>query len=239
LTEPAKCLSAAATVGSAHGTGGPPEGEKGPKGVEEVEGTKTGMIVHGAHSCMTGGRLALPLAALLLALPGAMASPLDKESCDKLKLEQGQLEQEGVRANMAKGPEWAKGNLKPEQLEQIRRVIELDGQVLFRCNGRPLVTLPKDLEEPREDGSEPSKAKEENAPRPAPEQAAPGKDAAAPDKAGQPKAKAPASAKEAGVAAGTKAKAKAKPKADDAFKPPVTDPLADPFASQLPPEGKK
>jgi hypothetical protein len=196
------------------------------------------------------------LAALLLGLPGAMAAPLDKVTCDQLKLEQGQLEQGGVRANMTKGPEWAMGNLKPEQLEQIRRVIEVDGQLLFRCNGRPLVVLPKDLEEPREDGSEPPKAKgEENAP----EQPAPGKaaatDKAATDKAATTdktaarKAKPQSSTREeraaAGVvASGTKAKAnskgslKAKPKADDAFKPPPGDPLADPFANKQPADAK-
>jgi hypothetical protein len=187
-------------------------------------------------SCMSGSRLALSLAAPLLALGGALASPLDKESCDKLKLEQGQLEQEGVRANMAKGPEWAKGNLKPEQLEQIHRAIEVDGQLSFRCNGRPLVTLPKDLEEPREDGGEAPKAKEESARPPAPEKPTPGKAAAVTDKAGPRKAKAPTATKAAGAAAGTKAKAKAKP--DDAYKPAVTDPLADPFANQLPPAGE-
>ena len=199
------------------------------------------MIVHNAEPCVRN-RLALSLAALLLALPGALAAPLEKDDCDKLKLEQGHLEQEGVRANMAKGPEWAKGNLKPEQLEQVRRVIEVDGQLLFRCNGRPLVTLPKDLEEPREDGSEPPpKAKEENAARPTPEQPTPGKAAAVTDKTGPHKAphqaKAPASAKQAGVAAAG-AKAKPKTKADDAYKPPVTDPLADPFANQQPPADK-
>src|SRR5262249_47305098 len=144
-----------------------------------------GKIVHDANLCMRRDRRARlnvvrSLAALLLGVPVAMASPLDKTSCDQLKLEQGQLEQGGVRANMAKGPEWAKSNLKGEQLEQVRRVIEVDGQLLFRCNGRPLVILPKDLEEPREDGSEPLKG-EDNAVRPGPEQAAPGK-AAATDK---------------------------------------------------------
>jgi hypothetical protein len=156
-----------------------------------------GKIVHDANSCMRRNRcvrlsVVRSLAALLLGLSGAMASPLDKASCDQLKLEQGQLEQGGVRTSMAKGPEWAKGNLKPEQLEQVRRVIEVDGQLLFRCNGRPLVVLPKDLEEPREDGSEPPKAKgEENAVRPAPEQPAAGKaatDKAATDKAATDKA---------------------------------------------------
>ena len=43
---------------------------------------------------------------------------------------------------MGKGPEWAKVNLAPEKLEQIRRLIELDEQLLFRCGGRPLVVIP-------------------------------------------------------------------------------------------------
>jgi hypothetical protein len=180
-------------------------------------------------------RLALSLAALLLPVPGALAAPLDKAACDQLKLEQGQLEQSGVRANMAKGPEWAKGNLKPEQLEQIRRVIEVDGQLLFRCNGRPLVALPN-LEEPREDGGEPAKAKEEEQGHgAAPEQQTPpGKAATITEKAAMvPKAKAPAVA---ASAIKLKAKPKAAPKAkpNDAYKPPASDPQ-NPFANQLPP----
>ena len=45
---------------------------------------------------------------------------------------------------MGKGPQWAKANLEPGKLEQIKRLLEVDEQLLFRCGGRPLVNLPKD-----------------------------------------------------------------------------------------------
>jgi len=95
---------------------------------------------------MTRLSITLFLAALLLQAPAVRSAPLDKASCERLKAEQGQLEQAGVRASMAKGPEWAKVNLAPDKLDQVRRLIEVDGQVLFRCDGRPLVALPKEVE---------------------------------------------------------------------------------------------
>ena len=42
---------------------------------------------------------------------------------------------------MAKGPEWAKANLGPEKLQQVQRLIEVEEQLLFRCQGKPLVQL--------------------------------------------------------------------------------------------------
>ena len=93
---------------------------------------------------MTRSGLSLVIAALLLQAPAARAAQLDKDSCSKLKTEQAQLEQGGVRGSLGKGPEWAKANLAPEKLEQVRRLIEVDEQLLFRCGGRPLVLLPSD-----------------------------------------------------------------------------------------------
>ena len=93
---------------------------------------------------MTRSGLSLVIAALLLQAPAARAAQLDKDSCAKLKTEQAQLEQGGVRGSLGKGPQWAKANLAPEKLEQIRRLIEVDEQLLFRCGGRPLVLLPSD-----------------------------------------------------------------------------------------------
>src|SRR5262245_41598595 len=93
---------------------------------------------------MTRSGISLVIAALLLQAPAARAAQLDKDSCAKLKTEQAQLEQGGTRASLGKGPEWAKVNLGPEKLEQVRRLIELDEQLLFRCGGRPLVVLPHD-----------------------------------------------------------------------------------------------
>ena len=92
------------------------------------------------------GRILLLLAALAAALAQARAAPLDAESCAKLMNEHGQLEQAGVEADMAKGPEWAKANLLPEKLERIRRFIEIEEQLLFRCRQKSLVSLPPEVE---------------------------------------------------------------------------------------------
>jgi hypothetical protein len=84
------------------------------------------------------------LAAALLLATAARSSPLGKDGCAQLKVEQGELERSGTRASMSKGPQWAKSNLEPARLEQIKRLLEIDEQLLFRCGGRPLVNLPKD-----------------------------------------------------------------------------------------------
>ena len=109
---------------------------------------------------MTRSGLSLVIAALLLQAPAARAAQLDKDSCAKLKTEQAQLEQGGVRGSMGKGPQWAKANLAPEKLEQIRRLIEVDEQLLFRCGGRPLVLLPSDP-----DPAAPARSRARTAPR--------------------------------------------------------------------------
>jgi hypothetical protein len=84
------------------------------------------------------------IAAVLLQAPESLAAQLDKDSCTKLKNEQAQLERDGARGGLGRGPDWAKANLGPEKMEQIRRLIEVDEQLLFRCGGRPLVVLPND-----------------------------------------------------------------------------------------------
>src|SRR5262245_42712851 len=96
------------------------------------------------RTSMTRSTLSLVLAVALLQAPAGRAAQLDKESCGKLKGEQVQLEKEGARSNLAKGPDWAKANLGPEKIEHVRRLIEVDEQLLFRCGGRPLVVLPND-----------------------------------------------------------------------------------------------
>jgi hypothetical protein len=90
---------------------------------------------------MTRVSIALVAAALVAHAVVVDAAPLDKEECAKLKGEQAQLEQEDVRTNMGRGPEWAKANLAPEKLELVRRIIEIDEQLLFRCQGKPLVSF--------------------------------------------------------------------------------------------------
>src|SRR5262245_65716306 len=111
---------------------------------------------------MTRSGSTVLLAALLWQVPAARTAPLDKEGCANLKTEQTQLEQAGARGNIAKGPQWAKANLDHDKLDQIRRLLEVDEQLLFRCQGRPLVTLPKDPTDPdpaaRAPGTEAGKA---------------------------------------------------------------------------------
>lgn len=189
---------------------------------------------------------------ILLAHGGDVrAAPLDAEQCAKLKTELAELEQAGVRASMAKGPAWGKANLAPDKLDKVRRLVEVDEQLLFRCQGKPLVLLPAETEleltegtAGKEDANEPVKAgtdKKKVAPAKADKgeakQAKP--DAAA--KKAATAAKMP-SGKETGSAKHEKQKpavpktAKVKPKqrVNDAYQPPPGDPDK-PFASQLVP----
>jgi hypothetical protein len=95
---------------------------------------------------MARHRLTVLLVGLLAQGGIALAAPLDKDGCGKLKDEQGQLEKSGVRETLAKGPQWAKTNLAGGSLGEVRRLIEVDEQLLFRCSGKPLVVLPLESE---------------------------------------------------------------------------------------------
>ena len=195
--------------------------------------------------------LALCVAAGIAALADVHATPLDQDACAKLKVERETLEQAGVRNNMAKGPQWAKANLPADKLDQIQRLIELEGQLLFRCSGQRLIELPASVEAdpaaagPGEDAAEGKEAAEPGGPgagkkSPAAKAAPATKAAKSDDKAKAPAAKAapvklkpaPEKADEDGSEPPTKAAAKPKPKAkakvEDAYKAPSSDP-ANPF----------
>lgn len=189
--------------------------------------------------------LAVGIALLWSALPlvSAIAAPLAKDACDALKTEQDALVTSGIKDDLAKGADWARGNLKPQRLQEIARFIELEEQLNFRCG---LATARLKVEEPPADPAAATKseapapeAKPKPKPRPKPKAAAqpaadPGQPAAAPA-AGVPGTAsappAPASKPQ------PKPQAKPKPKADDAFRPPPPNPDADPFAKQLVPKG--
>jgi len=95
---------------------------------------------------MTRSGIIVFICALLLQTSAARVAQLGKEDCAKFKGEQELMEKAGVRSSMAKGAQWAKANLAPDQLDQVRRLIELDEQLLFRCGGKPLVELPVEIE---------------------------------------------------------------------------------------------
>jgi len=209
-------------------------------------------------------RLFFCVAAIGLLLAEAGAAPLDAESCTKLKGEQALLDQTGVRGNMAKGPQWAKANLAADKVEQIRRLIEVDEQLLFRCTGKSLVELPPELEAdpaaPSTEANDDAKDAPAGASK-ADKKAPPAADKAKPAQAAKPQddgkakpapvAKAPAApakgekpAKQEGAqpppdkAATVKPKPKPKPKVDDAYKAQPADPKANPFATQTTPAAK-
>jgi len=196
-------------------------------------------------------RIGVLLGPLSLALSGAaVAAALDQEACARLKTELLQLELAGVRVSMAKGPDWAKLNLATDKLDQIKRLLEVEEQILFRCQGKPLVVLPEGVDaeppppperkeaapaKPAADGKAAAKEVKQPASKaPAKAAAPPAANAAAPSaaKAGQPAAKAPtakaAPAKAAEPTVPAKPKPAVKPKVDDAYKP---APASDPFAA--------
>ncbi len=80
-------------------------------------------------------KLTLPafLGVVLLPCGLAVAAPLEPTACEQLRQELGKIELTGARGNLAKGAAWAKVNLKPEQLQQIEKLIDTEAQFLFRC----------------------------------------------------------------------------------------------------------
>lgn len=80
---------------------------------------------------------------ICLAFRGAGAMPLDKQACADLALEKQGLQSLKVEEMMAKGPEWAAANLSQGDLNLIRRYIEVDELIKFRCTpAQMLVKLP-------------------------------------------------------------------------------------------------
>ncbi len=85
----------------------------------------------------------LPVIAAVLAcfVPQTLsAKPLDAETCQRLKGDVQGLEQQGIRDLMAKGPQTAR-SLNAAQLDKIRMLMDLDGQVRFRCGELPAIKL--------------------------------------------------------------------------------------------------
>jgi hypothetical protein len=202
--------------------------------------------------------LMLVLTAVLLQGVGAQAATLDKDTCVRLEGEQAALEKSGVRVTLGKGAAWARDNLPLDKLQEVRRLIEVDEQILFRCQGKPLVLLPSsvdadpvqstddpaDAEKPADGAAAATKAapaKDAKAPVPKAAAVTPGKAATdAPAKKAPPaapKATAPVQPKpkDSAVKSETTVAAKPKPapkKVDDAYKPPKPDPGLETFSLQ-------
>jgi hypothetical protein len=63
----------------------------------------------------------------------AEAAKLDKAACADLSKELAAITATGVKADMQRGPEWAKANMPIERLQSIRRLLEIEDQLEFRC----------------------------------------------------------------------------------------------------------
>lgn len=79
----------------------------------------------------------LGVAALALCGPVAMnmaeAAPLEPEACTALSAERANLLRAGVEADMSRGAAWARQNLADDRLLLIKRLIEVNEQLSFRC----------------------------------------------------------------------------------------------------------
>lgn len=169
--------------------------------------------------------------------PGrAKSAALDPDSCGKLQAELEAMEKAGLKDILAKGAEWGKANLSPAKLLEVRRYIEVDEQLLFRCPGRHLVNLPLDPDPPppapddKKNGKEaaPADGKADSpaaAAKPDNKKPAIEKKPAAPSREKQKSAA--AESDDAPETAKPQAKPKPKPRPkpkDDAYKPPASDP---------------
>jgi hypothetical protein len=85
---------------------------------------------------------------LAMAFAGPLlAAPLEKEVCNGLKEEREQLVVTGAKADMERGPEWAKSNLALDRIRQIERLIDVEEQLAFRCpQPKPPLERTEDLE---------------------------------------------------------------------------------------------
>lgn len=68
-----------------------------------------------------------------LLAPLAMAEPLTPEACESLRRELAELEGGPAAASFARGADWGKSNLSPEQLTLVQRLLTLREDVAFRC----------------------------------------------------------------------------------------------------------
>lgn len=77
--------------------------------------------------------IAVAATALAVLPPSAAAEPLSPDVCETLRRDLAELESGPAAANAARGPEWGKANLSPDEIKLVARLISLRESVLFRC----------------------------------------------------------------------------------------------------------
>ena len=88
---------------------------------------------------MSFGRLNAALlivaAASLLGPTWAGAEPLDKQSCSSLQTDRTKLLTRDMKAALDQGPDWVKTHLNEAEIDQVRRFLNIEEQIEFRCRG--------------------------------------------------------------------------------------------------------
>jgi hypothetical protein len=158
---------------------------------------------------------------------GALAEPLPKDECEKLKSEQVELTTAGVKDQLGRGAAWGKANLSADQLKRVERYIAVEELLAFRCG---LALLRASLPEAEEGGEQELDDKGQPV-APKDKASAPATAAKPKANAAKPVAKVPAdagkktpaaaSAPEKAKPAPAKGKPSTKPKVDDAYRPPA------------------
>jgi hypothetical protein len=83
--------------------------------------------------------VALAVACISPAVAAHATKPkLDDATCAKLRVEQTASLKTGILSDLNKGPEWAKSNLSPDRIRDIKHYIQLDEEVRFGCRDAKL-----------------------------------------------------------------------------------------------------
>jgi len=113
-----------------------------------------------------GAAAAALLTFALAGIEPATGAPLDAPACEQLNARLDTLRSEGVAADMARGPEWARANLPPDRLQRIGALIEIEEQLNFRCGlAKARIVLPTTIEGGEEEIPTPGEASGEGAPK--------------------------------------------------------------------------
>jgi hypothetical protein len=158
-----------------------------------------------------------------------LAAPLEKEVCNSLREEHDQLVLAGAKADMERGPEWARANLAFNRIKQIERLIAVGEQLAFRCpQPNPSLERAEDVEPAAAAASAPAASESHKRTGSAKAVRAPRKD------------KTLSAARAAGQAERRRSKrSPPRPQANDAYVPPQQpqEPYSPPTASSLPRSG--
>ncbi len=89
----------------------------------------------------------LGLVTLQAATQPVAAAPLDEATCKTYDAQQKILEIQGLKEDLAKGPDWAKANLSAARIVLVKQYVYVKEQVAFRCPSLIVVSVPE-LAEP-------------------------------------------------------------------------------------------